>query len=749
MMPPSIPNLLLDGKLLTGVLPLEKQPPVQQFLPHHNQLLDIESCIDDPSLAPLGHHVQKKKPAQPKKSIKRGQVHIQRSDLSYSQSGIVMLRRRRLDDEQLTRELSSLLPPLTMLLKNADCYTHIVELDISRNKLSRLPSQIVYLKQLRVLNVMSNRLSDISTELLELEHLQVLNLSQNQIKSLPPEMPNLLCNLVTLRIAANQINQLPSTIDQWLHMKHLQLGSVYGGNQLIYLPENITYMPQLEELDVSFNQLRALPDHFVLPSLAVLNVSNNHLDVLPKSIALCNQLKSLNVSKNHLTSLPSVLMNLRQLELFDISENLLCIMPAGILEKMASTALLIGGNPLTQPGHCNPQRSSQGAYSNILTRMTQRAVSYSPIHSPSTSRLDVSRIHQDEDATIDHELSYHAQQLNIYTSSYTDYTPHPILLDHAALVPPETQLLPSLREWAARALLSHQIPYDSLPEHLAQDFKCTQTCCHCHQPFVNEWVTSVQVKSFGGHPAVVRRVSMFTPSPIPKNNTISPKGAFRSLIDVVKSIQLKGEQEFTVFYEKLMSSLSPTSTISKKTVLKPLHNSLSIKVSHESPNDKHGLFLHHPLAGNSLRKRQLYMDELEEEAKRLEYLEAKISVLKRQSFDLGPTQNKRITKGHQQKHPISPDPVSPRYLIQIGRNSKVGLPKRKQVLTCDREPFWRNAELPNRIQTSDRKEHVSVWSEDAFWTTPTYTTNTPSFNEKLKRAKMVENRASEAIRNAL
>ncbi|CAO3659938.1 unnamed protein product [Rhizopus stolonifer] len=534
-MPPNTPNFLLDGKLLTGVIPLEKQPPVQHFLPHHNQhLIDIESCIDDPSLAPLGHHVTLKKDfRKPVKKYKRGQVHIQRSDLSSGQNGIVMLRRRGFNDDQLARELEALTPSLSPFLRIGHQFTDIIELDISRNKLTSLPPQIVQLKHLKILNATSNQLTQIPTELYKLHQLRVLNLSQNQIKTIPEEMPLRLRNLITLRISANQIDQLPPNLDDWIHMRHLQLGSVYGGNRLTQLPESITNMPQLEELDVSNNQLRLLPDDFVIPTLITLNVSHNHLDYIPKSIAQCIRLKSLNVSKNHLTSLPSDLIHLRYLELFDISENLLCIMPAEILENMASTALLITGNPLTRPGHCDLQKSSLDAYTTILRKMTQRAVSRSssPVSSPSMGRRDPfsaqssqpSQPLQDDDATIDHELSYHAQKLNIHGSRPT-YTQHNALSGTCVLPDPssreclllnspeeipDTQLFPSLREIAARTILLYptpSLPYDYLPEHLAEDLKCTKACNHCQGPFVNEWVTSVQVKSFGGHPAVVRRV---------------------------------------------------------------------------------------------------------------------------------------------------------------------------------------------------------------------------------------------------
>ncbi|CAO3654779.1 unnamed protein product [Mucor fragilis] len=645
-MPINIPNLL-EGKILTGVLPPEKQPPIQYFLPQHNQpeLIDIESCIDDPSLAPLGSHV--KKHVRRKKSHKNtGQVYLEpkqnRQDVTSSTAGIVMLRRRGMETNQLAQELDSLLlPSLTPYLKSMfsinNQYTTLVELDISRNKLTRLPSQIGQLEHLRILNATSNQLTEIPKELLALRDLRVLTLSQNQIKIIPEDMPRLLPHLVTFRIAANAITSLPSRLDFWIQMRHLQLGSVYGGNRLVQLPDSITEMPALEELDVSYNQLRMLPHDLELQTLQVLNVCSNQLDFIPKSIARCFQLKSLNLSKNHLTSLPADLVNLRKLELLDISENLLCIMPAEILERMQSATLLITGNPLTRPGHCDQRQSSQDAYTRILKQMTRRGVARSsPVASPSISHTTITREqcgprgmgclpvkpssstsessssssalinpyfplvptspssspsssssssasssasvpppppatavsfseppsslpalanpsddhvhtstppfhlvhpHQDEDASIDQELSYHAQQLNIDGSrpiirppitehhligtsrstivqDSTTTSSQYVLVDfpRESPLPTETKLLHSLREIATRAILRHEIdvPLDWLPLHLAQDIsggrdKC-RSCSYCQGPFVNEWVTSVQVKSFGGHPAVVRRV---------------------------------------------------------------------------------------------------------------------------------------------------------------------------------------------------------------------------------------------------
>ncbi|KAI8997004.1 hypothetical protein BDB01DRAFT_713824 [Pilobolus umbonatus] len=359
-------------------------------------------------------------------------------------------------------------------------------------------------------------------------------------------MPIGLPNLITFRISGNLIESLPNKVHLWTQMRHLQLGSVYGGNRLEHLPENIALMPVLEDLDVSSNLLKSLPCNMEIKSLQLLNVSSNHLDFIPKSIARCINLRNLNISKNHLTSLPTDLIHLKKLELFDISENLLCILPAEILESMQSTTLLLRGNPLTRPGHCDLP-SDQDAYSKIIRQMTQRGV---PRSSPGLSHKLRTESHSqhyltynqcgptdDVDESIDYELSFHAQQLNVDGSrpcepdklfAYDDLigTAHSkvvndnisnsqyIMMDSPQKkpLPNCTLLLHSLREIASRTVLSHpsiQFPLEILPPHLMEDLSDVtnyKACSYCRGPFINEWVTSVQVKGFGGHPAVVRRV---------------------------------------------------------------------------------------------------------------------------------------------------------------------------------------------------------------------------------------------------
>ncbi|KAI8077681.1 uncharacterized protein BX664DRAFT_303808 [Halteromyces radiatus] len=351
------------------------------------------------------------------------------------------------------------------------------------------------------------------------------------------------------------IDYLTHKVNQWKHMRHLQLGSVFGGNLLTQIPDTIVEMPSLEELDLSFNQLCVLPSNMYIPSLLHLNVSRNKLDSLPTSIGRCHGLKTLNVSKNHLTTLPANLVELDNLELLDISENLLCIMPADILERMKTT-LLISGNPLTRPGHCDLSNSSD-AYAQVLKRMTMRALPMMPSSSASSSSSTTSsksvsvptitlrddhhnnnNNDNDDDASIDRELSFLAQQLNVQGARYpltatlsrsgsplsenpatTDDTMMEnsgglacTLYDHStnSETSVNTNIVHSLRELATRVILQSKkkVPLHMIPPHLANDLAKhnRRWCAKCQQPFVNEWLTSVQVKSYSGHPAVVRRV---------------------------------------------------------------------------------------------------------------------------------------------------------------------------------------------------------------------------------------------------
>ncbi|RHZ41511.1 hypothetical protein DYB26_001456 [Aphanomyces astaci] len=78
-------------------------------------------------------------------------------------------------------------------------------------------------------------------------------------------------------------------------------------------------------VDLAHNKLTHLPDNFAynLDSVQKLDVSFNHLEVLPADIGQLHALRLLNVRGNRLTSLPFSFSRLDQLEIADLSSNTL------------------------------------------------------------------------------------------------------------------------------------------------------------------------------------------------------------------------------------------------------------------------------------------------------------------------------------------------------------------------------------------------------------------------------------------
>lgn len=74
-----------------------------------------------------------------------------------------------------------------------------------------------------------------------------------------------------------------------------------------YLPPEIANLRKLQELDLSFNKLKNLPNCIIeLSALKFLKVTNNKLVDVPSGISSLRCLESLDLSNNRLTSLGSV-----------------------------------------------------------------------------------------------------------------------------------------------------------------------------------------------------------------------------------------------------------------------------------------------------------------------------------------------------------------------------------------------------------------------------------------------------------
>ncbi|XP_043850581.1 DISP complex protein LRCH3 isoform X2 [Dromiciops gliroides] len=182
--------------------------------------------------------------------------------------------------------------------------TDTTRADLSRNRLSEIPTEACHFVSLESLNLYQNCIRYIPEAILNLQALTFLNISRNQLSTLPVHM----CNLpLKVLIASN--------------------------NKLVSLPEEIGHLKHLTELDVSCNEIQTLPPQVGnLESLRDLNIRRNHLVRLPEELADLPLIR-LDFSCNKITSIPVCYRNLRHLQMITLDNNPLQSPPAQICIK--------------------------------------------------------------------------------------------------------------------------------------------------------------------------------------------------------------------------------------------------------------------------------------------------------------------------------------------------------------------------------------------------------------------------------
>ncbi|XP_035264767.1 leucine-rich repeat and calponin homology domain-containing protein 1-like isoform X1 [Anguilla anguilla] len=179
-----------------------------------------------------------------------------------------------------------------------------VDADLSRNRLTDIPSEVCHFVALENLSLYHNCIRTIPDIIINLQSLTSLDLSRNQISALPA----CLCEL-PLRV---------------LNASNNKLGA---------LPEAIGQLRDLMELDVSCNEITALPRHIRrLRALRELNVRRNFLCTLPEDLAELPLVK-LDVSCNKVTSVPLCYRKMKQLQSLQLDNNPLHSPPAQICMK--------------------------------------------------------------------------------------------------------------------------------------------------------------------------------------------------------------------------------------------------------------------------------------------------------------------------------------------------------------------------------------------------------------------------------
>ena len=126
-------------------------------------------------------------------------------------------------------------------------------------------------------------------------------------------------NLTLLCLSFNHLKFIPREIARFTTLVKLQFAS----NEISVVHPEIFQLPNIENIDLSFNVIKSLPESLLSPvstKLKSLNLSNNHLMFFPDYFQGAN-LVLLDLSCNRLGEVPQCVPSLRHLESFNISHN--------------------------------------------------------------------------------------------------------------------------------------------------------------------------------------------------------------------------------------------------------------------------------------------------------------------------------------------------------------------------------------------------------------------------------------------
>lgn len=244
-------------------------------------------------------------------------------------------------------------------------------LDLHGNRLSALPGGLRRLERLATLNLSKNRLGNESLDILcQIGSLRELRLNQNRLQGVLPDSFRNLKGLEVLELRDNAITSITTVLEDLTSIRVL----VVAGNKLrsmpfellqslplleldvarnrldgILIPQGVKGFPSMKSLDVSHNALTwILEDEGTkLPSLQVLNVSENRLVELPRLLDW-PELITLSAGNNKITSLPEGFTSLQKLCNLDLACNNLKSLDSeiGLMESLIS--LRVANNPLRE-----------------------------------------------------------------------------------------------------------------------------------------------------------------------------------------------------------------------------------------------------------------------------------------------------------------------------------------------------------------------------------------------------------------
>ncbi|XP_036431958.1 leucine-rich repeat and calponin homology domain-containing protein 1 isoform X2 [Colossoma macropomum] len=177
--------------------------------------------------------------------------------------------------------------------------TDTVDADLSKNRLTDVPPEVVHLVSLETLNLYHNCIRSIPDSIIGLQSLTSLNISRNQLSVLPACVCGL--PLRVLNASNNKLNALPESLGQLSSLMELDVSC----NEVTALPRHIGRLKALRELNVRRNLICVLPEDLADLPLVKFDFSCNKVSTIPVCYRKMTQLQSLQLENNPLQSPPA------------------------------------------------------------------------------------------------------------------------------------------------------------------------------------------------------------------------------------------------------------------------------------------------------------------------------------------------------------------------------------------------------------------------------------------------------------
>lgn len=237
---------------------------------------------------------------------------------------------------------------LRMQYLSLNTFAAVEDLNLSKCNLDVFPMDLGFPSTLRKLNLSRNRFAEIPDINRFADTLEELDVSHNLIVHINATLMNFqFYRLRRLKLFGNRISSINSAI-LTPNLEFLELGYESAGNQLKRLPDDMFLnLAKLRSIDLSNNNLSRIPRSIgTLQYLRILKIAHNRLNYLPDCFLQLRCLEQVNLEDNRILQLPKSLSTLANaaLEMINIMDNQLIFIPLELINSK-KIAILLSGNP--------------------------------------------------------------------------------------------------------------------------------------------------------------------------------------------------------------------------------------------------------------------------------------------------------------------------------------------------------------------------------------------------------------------